>query len=152
MVRQFRGYVGREHEVAYLQNKSGGSVAQGDVVVIDTANAKAFTTTTTSGYQSTRVGVVLDVNGIASNSYGFVAFGGWVPKINLSASCNVGDMVKTHSVAKQGVAFASPVVAGTFAEALEASATPSALLFGMEAFVTTAAGFMPVALPLNANR
>ena len=41
-----------------LSNKSGGSVAQGDVVIIDTANAASFTTTTSSAYVSGRIGVV----------------------------------------------------------------------------------------------
>jgi len=117
-------------ETAYLTNKSGGSVAQGDVVIVDTANASAFTTTTTSAYVSGRAGVVLEPNGIANNASGLVAFGGYVPSVNLSGTGSIGDMIKTHTVAKQGVRHTAPQVAGDFAQALATSATPAALLFG----------------------
>jgi hypothetical protein len=117
-------------EVALLTNKSGGSVAQGDVVIVDTANASAFTTTTSSAYVSGRIGVVLEPNGIASNGVGLVAFSGYVPVINLSGTGSIGDLVKTHTVAKQGVRHSAPQVAGDFAQVLGTTATPAALLFG----------------------
>lgn len=117
-------------ETAILTNKSGGSVAQGDVVVVDTANASAFTTNTAGAYVSGRIGVVLEPNGIASNGPGQIAFSGYVPVINLSGTGSIGDLVKTHTVAKQGVRHAAPQVAGDFAEVLGTSATPAALLFG----------------------
>jgi hypothetical protein len=113
-----------------LTNKSGGSVAQGDVVIVDTANATAFTTTTTGAYVSGRIGVVLDPNGIANNAVGLIAFSGYVPVINLSGTGSIGDLVGTHTVAKQGARHASPQVAGDFAQVLGTSATPAALLFG----------------------
>lgn len=105
-------------------------MAQGDVVIVDTANASAFTTTTTSAYVSGRIGVVIEPNGIANNGSGLVAFGGYVPLVNLSGTGSIGDMVKTHTVAKQGVRHAAPQVAGDFAQVLGTSATPAALLFG----------------------
>jgi hypothetical protein len=117
-------------ETALLTNKSGGSVAQGDLVIVDTANSSAITTTTTAAYVSGRIGVVLEPNGIANNATGLVAFSGWVPVINLSGTGSIGDLVKTHTVAKQGVRHASPQVAGDFAQALGTTATPAALLFG----------------------
>jgi hypothetical protein len=117
-------------ETAILTNKSGGAVAQGDVVIVDTANAAAFTTTTSSAFTSGRVGVVLEPNGIANNASGLIVFSGYVPVINLSGTGSVGDLVKTHSVAKQGVRHAAPQVAGDFAQALGTTATPVALLFG----------------------
>jgi hypothetical protein len=117
-------------ETALLTNKSGGSLAQGDVVIVDTANAAAVTTTTTSAYVSGRIAVVLEPNGIANNAPGLFAFSGYVPIINLSGTGNIGDMVKTHTVAKQGVRHASPQVAGDFAQVLGTTATPAALLFG----------------------
>jgi hypothetical protein len=117
-------------EIAILTNKSGGSVAQGDVVIVDTANASAFTTTTTSTYVSGRIGVVLEPNGIANNASGLIAFGGYVPVINLSGTGSIGDLVKTHTVAKQAVRHAAPQAAGDFAQVLGTSATPVALLFG----------------------
>jgi len=117
-------------ETAILTNKSGGSVAQGDVVIVDTANAGAFTTTTTSAYVSGRVGVVIEPNGIANNASGLVAFSGYVPTITLSGTGSIGDLIKCHSVAKQGVRHAAPQAAGDFGQALATSATPAALLFG----------------------
>lgn len=127
-------------ETAYLTNKSGGSVAQGDVIIVDTANASAFTTTTTSAYVAGRAGVVLEPNGIANNASGLVAFGGYVPIINLSGTGSIGDLVKTHTVAKQGVRHAAPQVAGDFAQVLATSATPAALLFGTVQLGAGAAG------------
>lgn len=117
-------------EQAALTNKSGGSVAQGDVVIVDIANASSFTTTTTGAYVSGRIGVVLEPNGIANNALGMIAFSGFVPVINLSGTGNIGDLVKTHTVAKQGVRHAAPQAAGDFAQVLGTSATPVALLFG----------------------
>lgn len=117
-------------ETALLTNKSGGSVAQGDVVIVDIANASAFTTTTTGAYVSGRIGVVLEPNGIANNGTGLIAFTGYVPLINLSGTGSIGDIIKTHTVAKQGVRHAAPQVAGDFAQALGTTATPAALLFG----------------------
>jgi len=117
-------------ETAYLTNKSGGSVAQGDVVIVDIANASAFTSTTTSAYVNGVVGVVLEPNGIANNAAGLIALGGWVPVVNLSGTGSIGDLIKCHSVAKQGVRHAAVQVAGDFAQALGTSATPAAILFG----------------------
>lgn len=117
-------------EQAILTNKSGGSVAQGDVVIIDSSTAASFTTTTTSGYTAGRVGVVLEPAGIANNSPGMIAFSGYVPKIALSGSASLGDLVKTHTVAKQGVRHAAPAVAGDFAQVLGTGTSPAALLLG----------------------
>jgi hypothetical protein len=117
-----------------LTNKSGGAVTQGDVVIVDTANAAAFTTTTTSAYISGTIGVVLEPNGIANNGVGMVAVQGYVPVINLSGTGSIGDLIKTHTVAKQGVRNAAPVVQGNFAQALGTSATPVAILWGITFF------------------
>lgn len=116
--------------VVLLTNKSGGSVAQGDVVVMSTGTANSFTTTTISGYGNGAVGVVLEPNGIANDAVGTVALSGYVPVINLSSSAGLGNLIKTHTVAKQGVPHASPVVAGDFAQALATGTTPAALLVG----------------------
>lgn len=117
-------------EAQPLGNKSGGALAQGDVVVIDTANAAAVTTTTTGAYTSTRIGVVIEPNGIANNAVGRIAFSGYVPKLTLNASASLGNMVKTHTVAKQGTSHAAPQVVGDFAEVLGTGTSPAALLFG----------------------
>lgn len=115
--------------ITLLTNKSGGDVAQGDVVVLGTATAKAFTTTTSLGYNSGAIGVVFD-SSIANNATGLVATVGWVPKINLSGAATLYDFIKCYSVAKQGTSHAAPAQAGDFAQALQASATPEAILLG----------------------
>src|SRR5512135_1618555 len=97
-----------------LTNNTSGSVAQGDVVIIDSTLSSAFNTTTTLGYVSGTVGVVLEPNGIPSGSLGMVAVQGYVPVINLSSSASLGNMFKTNSVAKQAVPHAAPSVAGDF--------------------------------------
>ena len=114
--------------VALLTNKSGGSVAKGDTVIVDSANASAFTTTATAGFVNGQIGVVLET--IANNGKGMVAFGVWIPQINLNTAATIGQFIKHHSVAKQGTPHSAPMQAGDFAIALEASATPKALLFG----------------------
>lgn len=136
-------------ECVILQNKSGASLAQGDVVIVDGANAEAVTTTTTVGYTSGRVGVVLDVDGIANDAFGLIAFAGYVPKINLSGTGNIGDVVNTHSVAKQAVRHAAPFIQGDFAQVLGTSASPSALLFGVPVISGEAGTGIPVIEVLN---
>lgn len=115
--------------ILQLRNKSGSTQSQGAVVILDTANEKAFTTTTTASYTSTQIGVVTEPAGIASNAIGAVAFAGWVPKINLSTSASTGSLISTTTVAGQGVP-SSQADAGNFAEALEAGTTPEAYLYG----------------------
>lgn len=115
--------------VLQLTNKSGGSVAKGDVVIIDLATASSFTTTTTGAYTDGQIGVILD-GSIANNAVGAVAVGGYVPQINLSGSASLGDLFKTHTVAKQAVRHAAPVVSGDFGMVLATGTTPAAILFG----------------------
>jgi len=117
--------------VVRLTNKSGITAAQGAVVVVDTANASAFTTTTTSGFVNGFVGVVIEPAGIANNASGLVAFGIYIPKLVLNTAATIGQFIKTHTVAGQGTPHSAPAVAGDFAIALTASATPEAILFGM---------------------
>ena len=116
--------------VAVLTNKSGGAHAQGDVCVIDTGTASAVINTTTSGYVNGAVAICLEPNGVANNAVGLYALGGFVPKINLSGSASLGDVFKTHTVAKQAVRHAAPLVTGDFGIVFETGTTPKAWLFG----------------------
>jgi hypothetical protein len=116
-------------QVALLTNKSGGAVAQGDVIIIDSSTAAAFTTTTTGGFIDGLIGVVMEPNGIANDAQGMVAFGGYVPKINLSGSASLGDTFKTHTVAGQAVRHNPPLVSGDFGIVLATGTTPAAWLF-----------------------
>lgn len=114
--------------VDVMTNKSGGALAKGDVVVVDTANDRAVTTTTTVG--TTRpIGVVIEENGIANNASGLVQFSGYVPLVNVPAAITRGDYLITHSVAKQATGRTMPAT-GVFGVFLKAGTTPDALLFG----------------------
>ena len=124
--------------VVYLQNKSGGLLAQGDVAVVDASNALAVTTTNTLAYTDSLIVVVMEPAGIANNAIGLFAYAGPVQKINLSSSASLGDLISTSSTPGEGTPHAAPFAGGDFAQVLEAGATPSAILFGV-----------PVISPLN---
>lgn len=124
--------------ICLLTNKSGGAVAQGDVVIIDGTTASSFTTTTTAAFVAGLVGVVLEPNGIGANAVGLVATSGYVPKVTLSGAATLGDLIATHSVAKQAAPHAAPSVAGDFGQVLAASATPAAIIFGLPRGVSAA--------------
>lgn len=116
--------------VIYLTNKSGAAVAFGAVVVINTAVNTSFTTTTVAGYTATQVGVVVEPNGIAIDALGLIAIAGWVPRVNLDVASTVGQFFKTHTVVGQASPHAAPYAPGDFGYALQASATPRAVLLG----------------------
>lgn len=115
--------------VEVMTNKSGGSRAQGDVVILDSSTAGSFTTTTSANYEDDIVGVVLEPNGIANNATGLVAVSGHVPKINLAGSASLGDYAYTHTVAGQAQRSGTKS-AGAFAQVLATGTTPAAILFG----------------------
>lgn len=110
-------------------NKSGGAVAYGDVVINDTANDHAFTTTTTGGFTAGVVGVCIEPNGIANNATGRIQYQGYCPQVNANASVTRGYFLKTHTVAKQATGSATRGV-GSFGVALKTSTTPDAVLWG----------------------
>ncbi len=112
-----------------LTNKSGGAVAYGDVVVLDSSNDSAFTTDTSGAYTGI-VGVCIEPNGIANNASGRIQTAGPVAQINCSASVTRGHYLKTHTVAKQAADAGTSRVVGAFAKTKTTSATPSAILFG----------------------
>lgn len=110
--------------VAYKVNKSGGSVAAGDVVVPDTTNDNAFTTTTSAAVTT---GVWVADEAIASNATGRVVISGHVTLINVSASVTRGHTGTTHTVAKQAVSTGGTTrTAGTFCKFTTGGTTPEA--------------------------
>ncbi len=109
-----------------LTNKSGGAIAAGDVVVIDTANDTAFTTTTT-GQAERSVGIAQEA--IASNAVGKVLVAGYAALVNVPASVTRGHYVETHTVAKQAVGNATRR-SGSFGQFLTGGTTPTAILWG----------------------
>lgn len=112
--------------VALLTNKSGGAVIKGDVVILDTANDTAFTTTTTAAYTGA-IGVADE--SIASNATGRVVISGYVELINVNASVTRGYYGKTHTVAKQATSAGSSRVSGSFCQFVTGGTTPSALIW-----------------------
>jgi hypothetical protein len=113
--------------VVPLTNKSGGAVAAGDVVIVDTGNDAAFTTTT--GAQSeTSLGVAQET--IANNATGRVLIAGYAALVNVPASVTRGHYIETHTVAKQAVGSATRR-AGSFGQFLTGGTTPTALLWGI---------------------
>lgn len=112
-----------------LTNKSGAAVDYGDVIVLGTATASAFTTTATAALTAGMMGVVLEPGGIANNAIGMIAVAGYVPQINLTNTASLYYTIGTSSTTGSGVAH-SVRIAGDFAIALTASATPEAYLWG----------------------
>lgn len=119
--------VGRQ-VVALLVNKSGGSVALGDVVVADGSNDEGFTTTTSAANTSV-IGVAAET--IANNATGRIIIGGYVSLVNVNASVTRNQFGTTHTVAKQATSSATRV-AGTFCRWLKSSATPSAYIYPVD--------------------
>jgi hypothetical protein len=112
--------------VLALVNKSGAGVVLGDVVIIDTANAGAFTTTT-SGASPAIVGVAQET--IANNGTGRVMLQGYTSLLNVNASVTLGHYGQTHTVAKQASDAGASRQAGTFCQFLTAGATPDAMIW-----------------------
>ncbi|HXI80043.1 MAG TPA: hypothetical protein VNM34_04405 [Verrucomicrobiae bacterium] len=113
--------------VEALTNKSGGSVAAGDVVIIDTTNNDAFTTSTAGAFQG-MVGIAQET--IANNGTGRVLTAGYAALVNVNASVTRGNYGKTHTVAKQATDAGASRVAGAFCQFLTGGTTPDAHLFG----------------------
>lgn len=100
-------------------NKSGGSLAAGDVVVIDTSNDNAITTTTTAN-DTTVFGVI--IIGGANDAEVFVATEGFVPTIKVTGSTNNGDYLFTSTTVKKADPSAT-FGSGAFARAMTTSST-----------------------------
>lgn len=112
-----------------LTNKSGGGVIAGDVVIVDTANNDAFTTTTTAGFTG---GVGIAQETIANNAIGRVLVGGYAALVNVNASVTRGNFGKTHTVAKQAADAGASRSAGTFCQFLTGGTTPDALVYPVD--------------------
>lgn len=110
-----------------LVNKSGGQVVAGDVVVNDSGNDGAFTTTTSASESSKWVGVAQET--IANNATGRVLLAGYAALVNVNASVTRGHFAFTHTVAKQASGSASRA-AGAFGQYLTGGTTPTATLWG----------------------
>ena len=114
--------------VEALTNKSGGGVVAGDVVVIDTANNDAFTTSTAGGFLGT-IGIAQET--IANNAVGRILTAGYAALVNVNASVTRGNFGKTYTVAKQATDAGASRTAGAFCQFLTGGTTPDAHLFGI---------------------
>jgi hypothetical protein len=123
--------------VEALTNKSGGSVIAGDVVVIDSGNNEAFTTSTAGGVTGL-VGVAQE--SIANNAVGRILTAGYAALVNVNASVTRGNYGKTHTVAKQATDMGSSRGAGAFCQFLTGGTTPTAHLFGLTDASTSSSG------------
>ncbi len=110
-----------------LTNKSGAGVIAGDVVVVDTTNNDAFTTSA-AGNVTSMVGIAQDT--IANNATGRVLVSGYAALVNVNASVTRGHYGATYTVAKQATDAGTSRVLGTCMIFLTGGTTPDAHLFG----------------------
>lgn len=120
--------------VATLTNKSGGAVAAGDVVVVDTTTDESFTTLASASAERS-IGIVQET--IASNAAGRVLLSGYAPLVNVAASVTRGHYLFTSATAKQATGSATRA-AGAFGQFLTTSATPTAWIWGVADQTATA--------------
>ncbi len=99
-------------------NKSGGSIGAGDVVVLDTGNAQAVTTTTTATNTDV-IGVALET--IANDAVGIIATGGTF-SVTVTGATAIGDYLFTSTTVKKADP-SSTFSEGAFARALTSSST-----------------------------
>lgn len=123
--------------VELLTNKSGGALAAGDVVVIDTGNNEAVTTSTAGGVTGT-IGIAQEA--IASNAAGRILTAGYAALVNVNASVTRGNFGKTHTVAKQATDAGGSRAAGAFCQFLTGGTTPTAHVFGLADASTSSSG------------
>ncbi|KKN79592.1 hypothetical protein LCGC14_0337960 [marine sediment metagenome] len=120
-------FTGTAPDVRVLTNQSGGTAAVGAVVVIDSANASSFTTTTTEGNTFLPCVVLESTN---NTSKGLVCVGGFVTTLNVTGSTAIRDYLKTSTTGGKAVP-TTTFETGVFAIALTTSSTAvSAFIFG----------------------
>ena len=107
-----------EKEVYQMNNLSGGSIVEGDLVIYTTVG-DSFTTTTTAGDDKV-MGMAMGT--ISAGNYGPILKAGYTTKLKVNGTTDiaVGDWIGTHTVAGVG----AKVTSGTaIAIALEAYTT-----------------------------
>lgn len=123
------GWVWNEKNMVYRQNKSGGNLVTGDVVIDDTTNAKGMTITTTPG-NARILGIVPQVEAadgtvadqaIAANGWGYVQFTGDVAKVSVDGATAIGNFLIASATAKKAMPLAAWQT-GVFGVATSASA------------------------------
>lgn len=128
-------------------NQSGGTLAAGDVVIIDTANDNAVTTTTTAN-DPLVFGVTL-VGG-ADTAEVIIVTEGFCPVVNVTGSTVNGDYLSTSTTAKKAdpsTAFGS----GSFARAMSTSSSSVTAQLGGATMVQAGSGAKFTAAGVSAN-
>lgn len=115
--------------IAYLTNGSGGSVADGDVVIYNTSADEGFTTTTTPNANTIGMGVAQET--IYNGSNGRILVSGYAPRVNVNGSNvstgNRNYYLFTSQVAKSA-RYAASRGAGTFGQLIDSGLTPAAIV------------------------
>ena len=109
-------YLGRVVEIS-LTNKSGGALAAGDVVILDSTNDNAVTTTATASLTGVK-GVAMEA--IAINAAGRIAMAGKVT-VATTGTVNRGDYLETSAVAGKAQSAGTSPTGKTFARASTAA-------------------------------
>lgn len=120
----------------FFTNKSGGTLAAGDVVIIDTSNDNAITTTTTAD-DALVFGVILV--GAADNAEVIVVTEGFCPALTVDGSTDNGDYLSTSTTVKQAMSSAS-FGQGSFARAMSTSSSSVTAQLGGATMVQAGSG------------
>ncbi len=104
--------------VVTLTNKSGGALAIGDVVILDTSNASSVTTTSTAAVTNQPM-VVLET--IANDATGLFQVAGVVEVLDVADATAIGDYLTTSTTVKAATS-SSTFSDGAFAQALTSTA------------------------------
>ena len=140
--------------IVHLTNKSGGALAAGDLVIQDTGNDSAVTTTTAEG-STAQAFVCLET--ISNNAAGYFLAGPGIVTMTAADAITRGNSLRTSGTAKRATD-SSTFTTGDFGVALEAASgaaeTFSAFFRGTDqggadpVVLATAAGSTPAAKTL----
>lgn len=106
---------------AIMRNVSGGTLSRGDLVVLDTTEGNAVTTTTSAGDK--KVWGMWDDAVVADDAYGRVLLLGWTDQLKVDGTTDIaiGDEITSFTTVKIGAKAAADQV--SIATALEAYTT-----------------------------
>lgn len=117
------GFAGNSQGIHLLINGSGGTVNQGDVVILNAGTAQQFTTSTTEG-DTLVVGVADET--IAPGAFGRVRIIGYQAIVNVTGVVSTGDYLIQSTTAGVAISAGADTVEGAFGIAQTASAGPGA--------------------------
>ena len=98
-IQQIKPAITSEVVTTYVYNGSGGSLANGDVVVWVVGTSSNTVTTTVTAANKNVAGVV--IKDIADGECGYIQIYGYNPAIKVSTMIGVGDLLGTSDTAKK---------------------------------------------------